>query len=143
MRGRFEIEGALYRTWRTMTILLPILALLAGCSAQAVPAPSATASTVPRPSTPSVDSVALQQEVEDYIGSHAAALDSVRAVLVVVDGQTRLEYYRDGFAAGDYEHLWSVTKSVVSTLVGIAIGEGLIPDLDTSLQVLLPEYRKV
>ena len=56
-------------------------------------------------------------------------MDNVRAVLVVVDGHTRLEYYRNGFTAYDHEHAWSVTKSAISTLVGIAIGEGLIPSL--------------
>lgn len=64
-------------------------------------------------------------------------------MLVVVDGHTKLEYYRHGFTASDHEHVWSVTKSVISTLVGIAIGERLIASLDSTLWDLLPEYRKV
>lgn len=90
-----------------------------------------------------MDADALRRGIEDYIGSQTAPLDNLRAVLVVVDGQTRLEYYRHGFSANDHEHLWSVTKSVVSTLVGIALGEDLLPSLDAPLRDLLPEYRTV
>jgi CubicO group peptidase (beta-lactamase class C family) len=36
----------------------------------------------------------------------------------------------------------SVTKSVVATLIGIAISDGLIENLDQPLSQLLPEYRK-
>jgi hypothetical protein len=139
----FGIEGDVYRIRRTLTILLSVLLLPTACSPQLGPVLSSPADPVGGPSTASVDAVAVQRRIEDFIGSQTAAMDNVRAVLVVVDGQTTLEYYRHGFTAKDHEHLWSVTKSVVSTLVGIAIGEGLIPDLDTSLQALLPEYRKV
>lgn len=112
--------------------------LLCGCVAQPPPVSSAPVSPVA-----GVDAVSLEQRIEDFIGSQPAPLDNVRAVLVLVDGQTKLEYYRHGFTGSDHEHLWSVTKSVISTLVGIAIGEGLIPNLDTPLRDLLPEYRKV
>ncbi len=85
-----------------------------------------------------VDGAALQQRIEDYIASGPAPLDNVRAVLVVVDGHTQLEYYRHGFTASDHEHVWSVTKSVIATLVGIALGERLIPSLDSPLTALRP-----
>ncbi len=125
-------------TFRTLAVSLVSVVLLGGCVAQPGPV-----SPAPVSSAAGVDSVALQQRVEDYIQTAAAPLDNVRAVLVVVDGHTEMEYYRHGFTGSDHEHLWSVTKSVISTLVGIAIGEGLIPDLDTSLRDLLPEYRRV
>ena len=59
-----------------------------------------------------------------------------------VDGETQWEHYRDGFGADDHEHVYSVTKSVVATLIGIAIDDGLIPSVDEPLSVLLPERRK-
>lgn len=123
---------------RLLTVLAIGLTLLGGCVTQTAPV-----SPTPVTSSAGVDPVALQQQIEDYIRTGTAPLDNVRAVLVVVDGQSRLEYYRHGFTAGDHEHMWSVTKSVLSTLVGIAIGEGLIPGVDTPLKDLLPEYRKV
>ncbi len=114
------------------------LMLLAGCVAEPAPVSPRSVS-----SPAGLDGVALQQQIEDFIGTQPAPMDNLRAVLMMVDGRAKLEYYRHGFTAGDHEHLWSVTKSVVSTLVGIAIGEGLIPNLDTSLKDLLPEYRNV
>ena len=39
-------------------------------------------------------------------------------------------------------HVWSVTKSVVSALVGIAIDEKLIRGLDATLPELLPQYNR-
>ena len=122
--------------WRRLTPLLMGLVLVGGCVAQ--PAPVSPVS-----SPAGVDGEALQQRIEDYIASQPAPLGNVRAVLVVVDGHTMLEYYRHGFTASDHEHVWSVTKSVISTLVGIAIGERQIPSLDSTLWDLLPEYRKV
>ena len=71
-----------------------------------------------------------------------AALDDVRAVLVNVDGETKIAHYRHGFTENDYLHVWSVTKSVVSILIGIAIADGLITGLDQPLSELLPDHRK-
>lgn len=125
-------------TFRWLAAPLVGLVFLGGCVAQ--PAPVRTPAV---PASDGVASVALGQRVEDYIQNETAAMENVRAVLVVIDGQTTLEHYRHGFTATDHEHLWSVTKSVIATLVGIAIGEGLLPELDSSLWDLLPEYRKV
>ena len=51
------------------------------------------------------------------------SLKAVRAVLVSVDGKTVLTYYRN-LEPTDYAHVYSVTKTVMSILVGIAIDEG-------------------
>jgi len=136
-------ERVVYRAVGRLALSLACLILPGGCVAPTAPFPPAPVSPVPGSAPASVDGVALQQGIEDYIGSQTPLLDHLRAVLIVVDGQTKLEYYRHGFTPDDHEHLWSVTKSVVSTLVGIALGEGLIPSLDAPLQDLLPEYRKV
>lgn len=114
--------------------LATILALLA-CS-------TSTQEPKPSPSRAAVDYAALETAIETSITSGPAALDNVRAVLVVVDGKTEIAHYRHGFTADDHEHIWSVTKSVVSTLIGIAVADGLIDDLDQPLSELLPEHRK-
>jgi CubicO group peptidase (beta-lactamase class C family) len=46
-----------------------------------------------------------------------AAFDDVSAVVLQANGDTVFERYRES-APGDYHAVWSVTKSVVSTLVG-------------------------
>jgi CubicO group peptidase (beta-lactamase class C family) len=46
--------------------------------------------------------------------------------------------------AGDPDktlHMWSVTKSFTSALIGIALEEKIIRDLDQTLGELLPRYR--
>ena len=43
--------------------------------------------------------------------------DNVRAVLIDVDGEPKVTLYRHGFTAADYEHIFSVTKSVLSMLI--------------------------
>ena len=66
------------------------------------------------------------------------AFADVRAVLVQANGKIVFERYRES-APGDYHAVWSVTKSVVSTLVGIAVGEGRL-SVDAKLSEMLPAY---
>lgn len=78
----------------------------------------------------------------------AAALDrefaepgyaDLRSVIVLAEGRTVYERY---FSAGpeDAQHVYSVTKSVLGTLVGIAIEQGRIPGLQATVGELLPDY---
>jgi len=64
--------------------------------------------------------------------------DRIRAILVIANGRTVVErYYRS--TASESHNVASVTKSVMSTLVGIAVGEGRLR-LDQQLAQLLPAY---
>ncbi len=119
------------RKTRKWAAALAFLLLICGCTSGPAPAVSPAG----------IDSGVLAQKIEDFIASQVPEMDTVRAVLVVVDGQSKLEHYRHGFGASDHEHVHSVTKSVLSALIGIAIGEGLISGLDDPLRELLPEYR--
>ena len=94
-----------------------------------------------RPSRPPIDYAALEMAMERAIATGPATLDNIRAVLINVDDETKIAYYRHGFTGDDHEHVWSVTKSVHSTLIGIAIADGLIADLDQPLSALLPEHQ--
>ncbi len=70
------------------------------------------------------------------------ALSTIDAVLVSVGGETKVAHYRNGSKPEDALHVWSVTKSVVSALIGIAIDEKIISGLDATLLELLPRYQK-
>jgi CubicO group peptidase (beta-lactamase class C family) len=72
----------------------------------------------------------LAQETPDF--------DQVRAVVVATSDEILLERYY-GTDEDETWPLYSVTKSVVSTLVGIALDEGLIGGLDARLEELLPD----
>jgi len=89
-----------------------------------------------------MDYVALEAEIEKAITTGPVTLDKVRAVLVSVDGETKIAHYRHGFTEDDHGHVFSVTKSVLSILIGIAIADGLIADIDEPLSTLLPKHRE-
>ena len=63
---------------------------------------------------------------------------NVRAIIVNVNGRTRFERYYSSSLA-ESRNIYSVTKSVTSTLVGIAISEGRLR-LNESLSQMLPRY---
>lgn len=65
--------------------------------------------------------------------------DELRAVVVATDDDIVFEKYY-GTDADAYWGMQSVTKSVVSTLVGIALDEGLIGSLEDTLAQLLPRH---
>lgn len=68
--------------------------------------------------------------------------DQVRAILVATDDRIVFEQYY-GTDQDAYWGMQSITKSVVSTLVGIALEEGLIGSIDDTLAQLLPRYANV
>lgn len=135
---------------RSRSLVLAVLAvvscLLIGCTGRSQPTDASSAasslSTVPASPSPSVswvpDYVAMKRELQQRLAGGDLSLSAVRAVLVSVDGETVLSHYR-GRRPADYAHVWSVTKSVMSILVGIAIDEGRLR-LDQTLAELLPAH---
>ena len=68
--------------------------------------------------------------------------EAVRAILVSQHGDLVFEDYRDATT----DEAWDVreiTATVTSTLVGIAIDEGLIAGVDVTLEEALPDHRGV
>lgn len=148
-------SGGSRATWglRVVTVSMSVGCLLAGCSASApteapassppVPAASATAvSPTPSPVTrAAADYQAMQRQLAQQLTGGDPEFKAVRSVVVSVDGQTVVEYYRDRTPA-DYAHVWSVTKSVLSILVGIAVDEGQL-NVDQTLRELLPRQASI
>lgn len=65
----------------------------------------------------------------------------VSGLLVIKDGRILLEKYGLGRTAKDRWTSFSVAKSVTSTLVGAAIQDGYIRDLQVPVTEILPELR--
>jgi CubicO group peptidase (beta-lactamase class C family) len=124
------------RLTRVLIAFTAVLGLMA-CTAAPVSEP-ATDRTV----MGVVDYAAMQSAIEDKISSGSLALSTIEAVLVSVDGETKVAHYRNGSKPEDALHVWSVTKSVVSALIGIAIDEKIISGLNATLLELLPRYQK-
>lgn len=69
----------------------------------------------------------------------AAELPRLYSLLASWRGKVVLEYYGKGVRPGRPTNVKSVSKSVISALVGIAIDRGLIPGLDTPISRYFPE----
>ena len=65
-----------------------------------------------------------------------------RAFLVAHDDRVVYERYLGGTDRGTLHTTWSVAKSVLSTLVGIAIEEGMIEDVDDPVTEYIPELAE-
>lgn len=64
---------------------------------------------------------------------------AIRSVLIVRQGQLVFEHYGAGFGQHDLQRVNSITKSVISALVGIALDQGPLTGLDQRIGGLLPE----
>lgn len=64
----------------------------------------------------------------------------LRAVLIVRNGRIVVEEYMHGGNREQSTEVWSVTKSFVSALIGIALKQGHIADIDDPMVKYLPRY---
>ncbi len=69
--------------------------------------------------------VAMPRAVQDWVEAR-----DVTSLLVLKDGKVVVEQYYKGTLPGDRRIGWSVAKSFLSALFGIAVSEGKITDLD-------------
>ncbi len=63
----------------------------------------------------------------------AASKPSFRSLLISVDGHLELEQYYQKYSKDSLDHLRSASKSIMTTLIGIAIDKQLIPSLDVPI----------
>ncbi len=71
----------------------------------------------------------------DYLKAHETT-----AYLVIQNGKIVYEKYWQDCADSTASNIFSATKSIVSLLVGIAIGEGKLPSVNTKIGNYLPEF---
>ncbi len=92
------------------------------------------------PAAHNVDAARLEA-MTDYIKDKR--LD-IKAVVVIRDGYVVFEHYGPGQGPDSRGEVFSVTKSVASTLIGIAQRKGLLGGLDERVLALLPgDYANV
>jgi CubicO group peptidase (beta-lactamase class C family) len=72
----------------------------------------------------------------------AAALPRLHSLVVSWKGQVRLEHYASGRRARGLANVKSVSKSIISALVGIAIERGLIKGVSTPVSTWFPTLLK-
>ncbi|MGI9626129.1 MAG: serine hydrolase domain-containing protein, partial [Longimicrobiales bacterium] len=67
----------------------------------------------------------------------------VSSLLVLRNGVLVYELYRGGWTSDDLHRVYSVTKSVTSLAVGIAVQEGLLSGLQSGILDFFPEHADV
>jgi CubicO group peptidase (beta-lactamase class C family) len=97
------------------------------------------------PADVSLDPVPLDRLRQD---AAAGVFPNLHAILVVKSGDLVLEEYFNGYGPETRQYTASVSKSVGSILVGIAMDQGLLPALgeggaNRPVLELLPEYEDV
>ncbi len=129
-----------------LTILL--VALCAACSSELV-APEIPGvlgeGIAGRWATSTPEAQGLDPGVLADLGERTSSgeFGAVSSMLVVRNGRLVYERYHDGWEASDLHRAYSVTKSVTSLLVGIALEDGILPGLDAPVLDLLPGYDSI
>jgi CubicO group peptidase (beta-lactamase class C family) len=83
----------------------------------------------------------LPRDLPTFLGSQRSpSFVGLRAAVVEVDGRVVFEEYYRSSSASDTSSAFSVTKSVTSTLVGIALDEGAVHSVNQTLAELLPQH---
>lgn len=77
-------------------------------------------------------------EFHSYVSDNQS---NICQVTVIQNGKTIINDSWNGYKADDTVHTMSVTKSIVSLLVGIAIEQGLIGSVDDYVLDYFPDYK--
>ena len=65
---------------------------------------------------------------------------NIVGITVLKDGKLEYENYFNGCNSSSTIHIYSVTKSIISVLIGIAIDKGYIKSIDQKILDFFPEY---
>lgn len=77
-------------------------------------------------------------ELEKIISS---SYDNTAGIVVLKNGKALYENYYSGYTATNKLHVFSVTKSIISILIGIAIDKGYIKSIDQKVLDFFPDYK--
>ena len=75
----------------------------------------------------------LNDELDLLIDNQISNLDNMQGILVIHNGAVVKEDYFNGGQLDDTFNIWSVTKSFISSLIGISIDLNFIENIDTSI----------
>jgi len=119
--------------------LLEAAILTAACSTGPVDLPDGPIDLSAEWETASPEAVGLDRALLDRAVDAASDLPNLQSLLVVRHGRLAREAYFNGNRADRRNDVRSVTKSLVSTLVGVAIERGLLQSVDLPIGPVLEE----
>jgi CubicO group peptidase (beta-lactamase class C family) len=157
-RGRLVVSDADSRFWDILAVSASTALVGAPGARAAWSFDLAAAELVPPTPCPAAEPLSdvfplagwIVEPPEDH-GMSRTRLDHARAyafqpgkntqgVVVVRHGVIVGEWYEPGRDETSWAASWSVAKSFTSALIGIAIGDGLIEDVDVSMARFIPEW---
>ncbi|WP_242220373.1 serine hydrolase [Bacillus cereus group sp. BfR-BA-01380] len=92
---------------------------------------------------PSADPATLRMDTEKLSALEAkikSDYSNINGIVVVRNGSIAYERYYNGYGPDDTHHVASVTKSIISALIGIAIDAGYMKSVDQKVLDFFPEY---
>lgn len=93
---------------------------------------------IPADAVAAVSDIAINPAIQHIVENPALAGPGMRAIAVLKDGKIIAETYGEGFDASTPLLGWSMTKSVMATLIGMRIAGGR---MDLKRDHLLPEWN--
>lgn len=90
-----------------------------------------------------VDPATLRMDAEKLSGLEPAIkseFSNINGIMVARNGKIAYERYFNGCGPDDTHHVASVTKSIISALIGIAIDAGYIKNVNQKVLEFFPEY---
>ncbi len=81
-----------------------------------------------------------QQQISELEKTILSDYDNIAGIVVERDGKTLYENYFNECSANTAIHVFSVTKSIISILIGIALDKGFINSIDQKVLDFFPDY---
>ena len=103
--------------------------------------PGAVAPRIFNRNTRPVDVVSYEMDGETYKLSDYIERADISGLMVLRNGEVRLEYYGNGINAESRYHIWSATKSFTSTVIAMALCEGKLSSLDDPAEKYAPQFK--
>lgn len=80
-------------------------------------------------------------DIKGFVDTLEAEYNNIAGLSILKNGELLHEQYYNGYQASDAIHICSVTKSIVSILIGIAIDQGYIRSVDQAVLEFFPNYN--
>lgn len=81
-----------------------------------------------------------QERITELEAAIAADYNNIAGMVMLKNGEAAYENYFGGCTKESRFHVFSVTKSIVSILFGIALGKGYLDSIDRKVLEFYPEY---
>jgi CubicO group peptidase (beta-lactamase class C family) len=127
-------------------IILVVASFFGGCSSFEVPIPNESPQdayaidNLPLAPSNSLDEEILARLVAQI---RLGAFGKIHSLIIIHNDSVVLEEYFRGWTRDMLHPCFSATKSVTSALIGIAIAQGQIDDVDENLLSFFPEYAAI